>query len=326
MILAGDIGGTKTVVALFERRDDRLELRRDATFRSRDHASLEEILVSFLDGDPTAIDAACFGVAGAVVGGQAQTTNLPWTLDEAELAGAVGARRVKLLNDLEAAAYGMLELGSDERARLNAGTDVGARGNAVVIAAGTGLGEAVLFWDGARYHAVASEGGHASFAARTDEEIALLQFLQTEFGQHVSMERVLSGPGLYNIYRFVRETGSTPEPDWLAAQIEHGDPSVAVGRAGVEGRDPACAHALELFAAIYGAEAGNLALRGVAVGGVFIGGGVAPKILPALQSGRFMEAFTDKGRFARMLEGVEVSVALDPRTPLRGAARTAAQL
>ena len=158
MILAGDIGGTKTVVALFERRDDRLELRRDATFPSRDHASLEEILARFLEEGPAAIDAACFGVAGPVVGGQARTTNLPWTLDEAELARAVGARRVKLLNDLEAAAYGMLELGSDERARLNAGADAGARGNVAVIAAGTGLGEAVLFWDGARHHAVASEG------------------------------------------------------------------------------------------------------------------------------------------------------------------------
>ena len=326
MILAGDIGGTKTVVALFERRDDRLELRRDATFPSRDHASLEEILARFLEEGPAAIDAACFGVAGPVVGGQARTTNLPWTLDEAELARAVGARRVKLLNDLEAAAYGMLELGSDERARLNAGADAGARGNVAVIAAGTGLGEAVLFWDGARHHAVASEGGHASFAARTDEEIALLRFLQAELGQHVSTERVLSGPGLYNIYRCLRETGSAPEPDWLAAQIEHGDPGAAVGRAGLEERDPACAHALELFAAIYGAEAGNLALQCVAVGGVFIGGGVAPKILPALQSGRFMEAFTDKGRFSGMLKGLEVSVALDPRTPLRGAARIASQL
>ncbi len=236
MILAGDIGGTKTVVALFERRDDRLELRRDATFPSRDHASLEEILTRFLEEDPAAIDAACFGVAGPVVGGQARTTNLPWTLDEAELARAVGARRVKLLNDLEAAAYGMLELGSDERARLNAGADAGARGNVAVIAAGTGLGEAVLFWDGARHHAVASEGGHASFAARTDEEIALLRFLQAELGQHVSTERVLSGPGLYNIYRFLRETGSAPEPDWLTAQIERGDPGAAVGRVGLEGR------------------------------------------------------------------------------------------
>ena len=326
MILAGDIGGTKTVVALFECRDDRLELRRDATFPSRDHASLEEILVRFLEEEPAAIDAACFGVAGPVVGGQTRTTNLPWTLDEAELARAIGVRCVRLLNDLEAAAYGMLELGSDDRARLNAGADTSARGNAVVIAAGTGLGEAVLFWDGARYHAIASEGGHASFAARTDEEIALLRFLQAELGQHVSTERVLSGPGLYNIYRFVRETGSTPEPDWLAAQIERGDPSAAVGRAGLEGRDPACAHALELFAAIYGAEAGNLALQGVAVGGVFIGGGVAPKILPALQNGAFMAAFTDKGRFAGMLEGLEVSVALDSRTPLRGAARIASQL
>ena len=326
MILAGDIGGTKTVIALFECGDDRLERRRDATFPSRDHASLEEILTRFLDAGPATIDAACFGVAGAVVGGQARTTNLPWTLDEAALARAVGARRVKLLNDLEAAAYGMLELRNDERARLNAGADGGARGNAAVIAAGTGLGEAVLFWDGERHHAVASEGGHASFAARTDEEIALLRFLQAELGQHVSTERVLSGPGLYNIYRFVRERGSAREPDWLAAQFMRGDPGAAVGRAGLEGHDPACAQALQLFAAIYGAEAGNLALQCVAVGGVFIGGGIAPKILPALQSGRFMEAFTDKGRFSGMLGGLEVSVALDPQTPLRGAARIASQL
>ena len=326
MILAGDIGGTQTVIALFERGGDGLERRRDATFSSRDHASLEEILTRFLEAGPATIDAACFGVAGPVVGGQARTTNLPWTLDEGDLARAIGARRVKLLNDLEAAAYGMLELGSDERAWLNAGASAGARGNAAVIAAGTGLGEAVLFWDGERHHAIASEGGHASFAARTDEEVALLRFLQTELGQHVSTERVLSGPGLFNIYRFMRERGSAPEPDWLAAQFARGDPSPVVSRAGLEGRDPTCVQALELFAAIYGAEAGNLALQCVAVGGVFIGGGIAPQILLALQSGRFMEAFTDKGRFSSMLKGLEVSVTLDPRTPLRGAARIASQL
>lgn len=325
MILAGDVGGTKTVVALYEARAGGLAPVREARFASADFGALEDILARFLRESPGArIDAACFGIAGPVIDGRAQTTNLPWKLDERDLERAVGARRVKLLNDLEAAAYGMLELRQDERAVLNPGRAASRPGNAAVVAAGTGLGEAMLVWDGERHRAVASEGGHADWAPRTDEEIELLLFLRAEFGR-VSTERVLAGPGLHNIYRFLRRKSAEAEPDWLRERIAGGDPSAVVSQTGLEGRDPVCARTLEMFAAIYGAEAGNVALQCVATQ-VFIGGGIAPKILPALQSRAFLDAFADKGRFRDLLAGIPVAVSLNPRTPLVGAATYATRL
>lgn len=327
MLLAGDIGGTKTVLALFEGGEPAPRLVSDETFPSAGHGSLEEILARFLEERSEArIEAACFGVAGPVVEGRVATTNLPWHLDETELARALGASRVKLLNDLEASAYGMLQLGAEERAVLGPGDGVRRTGNAAVIAAGTGLGQAMLVWDGTRHLAAASEGGHASFAPRSQEEIELLRFLQAQFGVHVSYERVISGPGLHGIYRFLRARGGEPEPAWLAERLREEDPGAVIGELGLEGRDGVCAASLELFASVYGAEAGNLALRTLAVAGVFVGGGIAPKILPVLKGGGFMRAFTDKGRFSGLLEQIEVSVALNPRTALIGAAHFAAQL
>ena len=326
MILAGDIGGTKTLLALFDDAGGALQLLRDATFASQEAASLEAILTRFLDAAGAPPRAACFGVPGVVIDGRCETTNLPWHLDERALAAHTGAPRVKLLNDLEAAAYGMLHLEPHELAALNEGQTPRRHGNIAVIAAGTGLGEAILIWDGTRYIPVASEGGHADFAPRTDQELELQRYLRGKFGGHVSYERVLTGPGIHNIYTFLRDTGYAPESPWLAERLASGDPSATIAETGLTRRDPLCIATLDLFTSAYGAEAGNMALRCLAIGGVFIGGGIAPKLLPALRNGGFMQAFTAKGRFADLLQGIPVHVALNPRAPLLGAAHYATHL
>ena len=326
MLLAGDIGGTKTVLSLFDGTGDELRPVRDGTFPSQGHATFQEILAQFLGGrTDLGLCAACFGVAGPIVDGHCKTTNLPWELDEGELARAVGAQRVKLLNDLEAAAYGMLFLRPDELAPLNPDAAPRRNGNVAVLAAGTGLGEAILYWDGRRYHPLASEGGHADFAPQDEREIQLLRWLRAKFGGHVSYERILSGPGLFNVFCFLRETGSYQESPALAGHLRAAaDPSAAVTRLGLAGEDPLCVATLDMFCALYGAEAGNLALKCMALGGVFVGGGIAPKILPALQRGGFVKAYLDKGRFGTLLRTLPVSVALNPRAPLLGAAHYAA--
>jgi glucokinase len=326
MFLAGDIGGTKTVCALYDEKGGELTLVRDGTFPSQGHASLQEILTKFLAGGASpALRAGCFGVAGAVIEGKCKTTNLPWELDEVELASAIKAPRVKLLNDLEAAAYGMLYLRDDELCQLNPDAKPRRKGNVAVIAAGTGLGEAMLYWDGQKHHPLASEGGHADFAAQTDEEIELFRWLRAKFG-HVSYERLLSGPGFHNIFTFLRESGRYAESAALKEVLAGGgDPNIAVTQLGVAGSDPLCTATVDLFCSLYGAEAGNLALKCVAVGGVFIGGGIAPKLGEAvLKKGHLLRGFTDKGRFAPLMKSLEVNVALNPRAPLIGAAHYAA--
>jgi glucokinase len=327
MILAGDIGGTKTVVALYDEPGGDLKLVRDGTFPSKDHAALEEILAKFLRSETNLSPrAACFGVAGAVIDGKCQTTNLPWKLDEVELARAVRAPRAKLLNDLEAAAYGMLFLRPDELAPLNPNAQPRRKGNVAVIAAGTGLGEAMLYWDGQRHHPLASEGGHGDLAARTDVEIDLYKWLRAKFG-HVSYERVLSGPGFKNIFDFLRETGRYAETPGLKERLAAGgDPSIAATQLGLSGEDPLCVATVDLFCSLYGAEAANLALKCVAVGGVYVGGGIAPKMLSALKKGGFLESFVAKGRFSGLLQSLNVDVALNPRAPLIGAAHYAARM
>ena len=321
MILAGDIGGTKTVLALFADAGPRLTVVREAVHPSRDFASLEVIIRRFLDAGPSsAITSACFGVAGAVVDGVCTTTNLPWTLDEQRLASSIPTPRAKLLNDLEAAAWGVIDLPAEELVPLQDGTPRAA--NMVLIAAGTGLGEALIVWNGRRHEVIASEGGHADFAPRTKREAELLAYLRREFG-HVSYERVLSGPGLFNIYRFLRETGGIAEPAWLRERFAGGDRSAVISEIGLVRGDPVCTDALEMFVSIYGAEAGNLALKALAVGGVFVGGGIAPKILAKLTAGSFVTAFRDKGRFRGLMESIPLMVSLNPRAPLLGVARVA---
>jgi glucokinase len=329
MILAGDIGGTKTAISLYEIRDDTLYPMRDATFSSAQYPALESLLAAFYaEHELSSLQAACFGVAGPVIDGRSIATNLPWVIDEASLAEALRVPRMKvrLLNDLEAAALGMLHLTTDEFVVLNQGVQPRRVDNMAVIAAGTGLGEAVLFWDGSHFHAIATEGGHASFAPIDDLQVALLVDLRRQFGGHVSVERVLSGPGLINIYRFLRRYRQMGEPPWLTQALQTGDRAAKISRHGVLGDDDVCREAIELFASIYGAEAGNLALKCMGTGGVLIGGGIAPQILPILQNGAFLQQFVDKGRFRSMLERIEVKVALNSRAPLLGAAYTAAAM
>lgn len=320
MILAGDIGGTKTILALFEQKGTGLKRVRGTTYANREHETFEEILTLFLKGaPPSSVRSGCFGVAGAVIDGRSRMTNLKWELDEKDLAKTTGAKQVKLLNDLEATAYGMLYLTPDELKPLNPAGQK-QTGNVAVIAAGTGLGEAMLFWDGSEYLPSASEGGHSDFAPRTDLEIELLRYLRNRLKGRVSYERVLSGPGLLNIYHFLRDSGHGTEPDWLAEKLERGDPSATISQLGLTGEQPLCTEALNLFSSIYGAEAGNLALKCLSVGGVFVGGGIAPKILPALERGAFLRSFSDKGRFSPLLKVMELKVSLNPHTALLGAA------
>lgn len=327
MILAGDIGGTKTHLGLFVLRGDQIDRVAEATYISQEHPSFDAVLERFRHDAkrPTSIDVACFGVAGAVVDGRSHATNLPWQLDERALEHLLGAKRVKLLNDLEASAFGMLHLPEEKLYVLQAGERPRPRANAAVIAAGTGLGEAMLWYDGARWHPVASEGGHANFSPSDDEEIELLRYLRRRYG-HVSGERVLSGPGLKNIYDFLRDTGRFDEPTWLADEMAAGDPSAGISALALAGRSPLCAAALQRFVRIYGAEAGNLAIRTLARGGVYLGGGIAPKILPALDGPELREAFVAKGRFRPYLERIEIRVAMDPSVPLLGAAHFATSL
>lgn len=324
MILAGDIGGTKTVLALYDESVEPFKMVRESVFKSRDFPQFDPILHQFLgDAHPVKIRAICLGVAGPIRDGQCKTTNLPWLLSEKELAKDFGVDKVRLLNDLEAAAYGMLFLKEDEKVSLNQGIE--GKGNIAVIAAGTGLGEALLYWNGQAYIPMASEGGHSDFAPQSNQEVALLQYLQKEFG-HVSYERILSGPGLYNVYRFLRDTCFAKEPEWLVEKLSQGDKSAVIGKIGLTKKDANCVEALSLFASIYGAEAGNLALKFFSVGGVFIGGGIAPKLLSKLQDGTFMRGFTQKGRYTDLMRSMPVHVAQNSRAPLIGAAQYARKI
>ncbi len=321
MILAGDIGGTKTVLALLETSGLGAARVREGRYASREHGTLEAILDAFLGeaGRPR-IDAACLSIAGPVLEGEVKATNLPWAVSEAALAARLGTPRVRLLNDLEAAAHAMPHLTGDAVLVLQAG--VTRPGHFAVIAAGTGLGEAIGYWDGTRHHPFASEGGHVDFAPRTDVEADLLRFLAAEFGR-VSCERVVSGPGLFNVYRFLRDTGRGHEPPWLATRLPAEDPSAVVAEAALAGEAPLCAAALDLFVSIYGAQAGNLALTALALGGLYVAGGIAPKIRRKLEDGTFMRAFLAKGRLSGLLAEIPVRVCLDPYAPLDGAARVA---
>ena len=325
MILAGDIGGTKTRLAFFEADGPRLRLTAEADYHSRDYADLADLVRDFLQAHRLRPALTCLGIAGPVRGGQVATPNLPWVVNADRLCGGAPCGRVVLLNDLEANAHGLRVLGPEDFAVLNAGAP-GAAGNAALISAGTGLGEAGLYWDGTRHRPFASEGGHADFAPRTPLERALGEHLAGQFG-HVSYERVLSGPGLVSVYRFLRQRGGGPdELPALMAEFGVHDEAAAVSAAALAGRGGPCGQALELFVAVYGAEAGNLALKVLATGGVYVGGGIAPKILPKLRGPAFLEAFTAKGRYAELMAEIPVQVILEPKTALLGAARAAVAL
>ena len=317
-VLAGDIGGTKTRLAIIDVDGTRLQTVAEETYASQDHASLRAIVQAFIGRHAHPVAAACFGIAGPVRDNVAQATNLPWHIDAAELEARFPIGRVFLLNDLEANAWGIPTLGDGDIFELHAGR-ANPRGNAAIIAAGTGLGEAGMYFDGVRHRPFASEGGHADFSPNSDQEIELLRFLKQRH-RHVSWERVVSGPGLVNIHDFLRHTAHCQAPDWLAEAMREGDPAAAISRAAQAGRDAVCEEALELFIHLYGVEAGNLALKQMAIGGLYIGGGIAPKILDGLKNGAFMNAFLAKGRMQPLLEQMPVRIILNDRTALFGPA------
>jgi glucokinase len=328
MLLASDVGGTKVVLALYESGVGTLEKVREQTYPSREYPSLDALCLDFLGRvvPDVSVRSACFGVPGAVVDGQCKTTNLPWLISETALASTLKIPKVKLLNDLQAAAYGMLHLDKRELAVLNPGSGV-RKGNIGVIAAGTGLGEGLLVQVGDKYVPVASEGGHSTFSPRTALEFEMRAFIAKKLGgdeQHVSWERLLSGSGLANIYDFLKSKGVYEESPQVAAKLKLGDKGAVVGVEAVNGTDKLCAAAADMFAALYGAEAGNVALKFLATGGMFIGGGIAPKLLPVLQRPAFMKAFVDKGRFTDLLKSMPVNIALNDKAPLLGAAHYAA--
>ena len=322
MILAGDIGGTNTRLAYFEGTADHLRPVAIEVFPSRDHKGLADIARKFLAGHKETPSAACFGIAGAVVDNHVEATNLPWVVDAKELSSDLGIGQVGLINDLLANAHGIALLDESDFVVLQAGQPR-PTGNRALISAGTGLGEAGLLATPSGYEPFPSEGGHVDFAPRNELEIELLAYLMDRF-EHVSYERVLSGPGLHNIYQFLRDTGRGEEPAWLAEQFAQGDPSAAIAKSALEGTSDISVQALDIFVSVYGAEAGNLALKVVATGGVFVGGGIAPKIIRKLSSSTFLKAFQAKGRMSYLMQEMPVRVITNDKTALLGAARVAA--
>ncbi len=319
-ILAGDVGGTKTNLALFLREGSTLRRAELQTFPSNRYPDLESVLAEFLAGK-TGVSLACIGVAGPVVSGRSRVTNLPWVVKRESVRRAIGAQRVFIINDLQATAFAVPFLPEESLAVLNPGKPEPG-GTIAVLAAGTGLGAAFLVWDGAGYLPVASEGGHADFAPRNDREIRLLRFLQKGHGR-VSVERAVSGRGLHAIYRFLRDSEGMAESGEIEARLAAEDPPRVITREGLSGGSDACREALRIFASLYGAQAGNLALQVMATGGVVLGGGIAPAILPVLSEKPFLESFLSKGRFRQFLSRVPVRVIRDDKAALLGAAHYA---
>jgi glucokinase len=322
MILAGDIGGTNARLAYFQPQNGHLRLVSERVFPSREHSELGEIVTQFLEDSDTRPEVACFGIAGPVRNGRVETSNLPWIVEQSRLAKQIHLPATLLINDLEANAWGIAALAAADLVPLNkvSGPTVGNQG---VIAPGTGLGEAGLFWDGTRHHVFACEGGHTDFGPQGDLQIELVRFLERRFG-HVSYERILSGPGLVNVYEFLLESGCGKEAPELAAAIQTGDPAAAISRAAVDNSCPLAVKALDLWVAVYGAEAANLALKVMATGGLFLAGGISPKILTKLTGPAFMKSFVEKGRLRPLLESIPVQVVMNDKAGLLGAARCAA--
>ena len=329
MLLAGDIGGTNCRLACFQRESSRLRQVATADYASNDYSGLEEVVAKFLQEHSIKkpIESAVFGVAGPIENGDTvRTTNLPWVIERRALCSELDAENVGLINDLVANAYGTCWLTSEDCAVLNAGVPHPGS-NKALISGGTGLGEAGLVYVDERYAAVASEGGHASFAPQTEVEIELLLFLQKKFG-HVSWERVVSGAGLENIYEFLQQRDTQTSNGVRleeVAELENLDGPAKISEAASLGIDPVAECALDLFVRLYGAEAGNVALKFLAVSGLYLGGGIAPKILPKIKEGTFLESFVSKGRFSALLEDVPILVILNDRTALLGAALVAAR-
>jgi len=318
MILAGDVGGTKVHLALYDFIDGKLKYTQDKQYPAKEYSGLEEIVKEFLGNDK--VTAACFGVPGPVRDGRLRLTNLPWTLDSRELSIGLGIQHVFLINDLEANGYGVAELSADQIYTLSEG-DPGQTGNRALIAAGTGLGEGILAWNGRIHVPYPSEGGHTDYGPRNEDEIDLLRFLQQKYNGRVSYERVISGMGMTNIYEFLREVRGMEEPKWLAERIAAAhDPNSVITEMALSAKSEICEKAMDMFVSAYGAEAGNLALKVLSVGGIYVGGGIAPRILEKIKDGTFMKSFVDKGRLSQLLINMPVRIILESRAALLGAA------
>jgi len=324
MFLAGDIGGTKTNIGLFVPGKKRPRLKMMCTYSSRDAKGLEIILEDFLRRHAPSLESAAFGIAGPVVNGRSRTTNLPWVVSETRIRNHFGWKHVLLLNDLAATALSVPFLSLNQICSVNQARGK-KRGNIGVVAPGTGLGEALLIFHDRHHVPVSSEGGHVDFAPKTEEEVSLWRYLHGQFG-HVSVERVLSGQGLVNIYRWLKSSGQYQEPGWLKERMETADPAKAITETALGHGFPLCRKTLEHFVSILGAICGNLALTALTTGGIYLGGGIPPKILPALKDDRFLKAFTGKGRFQGFLEKIPVRVILDSKAALLGAAISAEEM
>ncbi|HKY59872.1 MAG TPA: glucokinase [Gemmatimonadota bacterium] len=320
------MGGTKVNIALAEAGRDGVELVAESRYESGDHGSLQSVVTTFLDAHAAVlagrvVERACFGVAGPVVGDESVLTNLPWAVDADLLEHDLGIRDIQFLNDLEATAYGLTALPGDRLATVHAGRPRGS--TRAVIAAGTGLGAAILSEAEGRPRALPTEAGHVDFAPRDEEEDALLAWLRARHGR-VSVERVVSGPGLVAVYEFLRDSGRRDEPAWLTDRLASTEEKgTAISAAALAGEAAICEEALARFVSAYGTASGNLALSCLSLGGVYLGGGIAPDILPALRGGRFRAAFLDKGRLRDILADVPIRVILEPRAALLGAAQRA---
>jgi glucokinase len=316
MILAGDIGGTNARLACFQPQNGALRLVAEHVYPSREHSELGEIVTKFLKDSGARPAAACFGIAGPVHNGRVETSNLPWVIEQSRLAKQIQLPATLLINDLEASAWGIAALSAQDLVPLNqVGPSVG---NQAVIAPGTGLGEAGLLWNGSGHQVFACEGGHVDFAPQGDLQVELLRFLACRYG-HVSYERILSGPGLVNVYEFLRGKGPADAAD-LGPEVS----AAAISHAALNGSNRLAEQALDLWVSVYGAEAGNLALKAMATGGIYLAGGISPKILPKLAGPLFMSAFLEKGRLRSLLENVPVQVITNDKAGLLGAARCAA--
>ncbi len=320
MILAGEIGATRTRLAAFQKEGSRLQLVVEKSYLSQEHGSLSEIIAAFIKAEGIAAHSACFGVAGPVRRGRSKISNLPWVIDARDLAKQLQLDAVGMINDLEAYAYGIDGLDSKDFVTLNEGSE-DAEGNRAVISARTGLGVAGLYWDGFRHHPFACEGGHSDFAPRNTLEMELLAYLQKKYGR-ISCERLLSGPGIKNIYDFLRDTQKAEEPQWLKDQIAAAtDAPALISQLAQEGKAAICDRAMTIFVSIYGAETGNVALNFLSTGGIFIGGSVAAKNVSKMKDPIFMESFLDKGRMVDLLKEIPVTIVLNDDSGLIGAAR-----
>jgi glucokinase len=320
MILVGDIGATRARLAAFQTEGNQLQCVVEKTYMSQEHDGLAELIANFVQTEGIPVHSACFGVAGPVRGGKSKISNLDWTIDARELSSQLKLESVGLLNDLEAYAYGLDALESKDFVTLSEGAE-DAEGNRVVISARTGLGVAGLFWDGFRHHPFACEGGHADFAPKNELEMELAEHLRRKY-EHVSCERILSGPGIRNIYAFLRDTKKAEEPAWLRKEISQApDPPALISHVALEGKATICEQTLSIFVSVYGSEAGNCALTFMATGGVYIGGSIAAKIVPKMRDPVFMKSFLDKGRLRSLLSDMPVKIVVNDDAGLIGAAR-----